>query len=49
VHVTNTLAIVLGGIIVAALIFDQVTNAGNATMFLLRKIVDLVEYVSFWR
>lgn len=46
---TNTLAIVLGTIIVAALILDQVLNAGTATLFLLRKIFALIEYVSFWR
>ncbi len=48
-HVTNTLAIMLGAIIIAALILDQVANAGTATMFVLRKTFDLVEYVSFWR
>ncbi len=46
---TNTLAIVLGAIIIAALILDQVLNAGTATLFLLRKIFALIEYVSFWR
>jgi uncharacterized membrane protein YobD (UPF0266 family) len=43
------LAIVLGGCIIAALILDQVMNAGSATIFLLRKIFALIEYVSFWR
>jgi uncharacterized membrane protein YobD (UPF0266 family) len=48
-RVTNTLAIVLGGGIIAALILDQIFNTGTATTFLLRKIFALIEYVSFWR
>lgn len=46
---TNTMAIVIGGTIVAALIMDQVLNAGDATLFLVRKMLTLIEYVSFWR
>jgi hypothetical protein len=48
-HVTNSLAIVLGGIIITALILDQVLNAGTATLFLARKTLSLIAYVSFWR
>ncbi len=48
-RVTNTLAIVLAGIIATALILDQVLSTGAATMFAARKIVDLIAYVSFWR
>jgi hypothetical protein len=47
--VTNAMAIVIGGIIVAALILDQALNAGTATLFLVRKMLSLIEYVSFWR
>ncbi len=46
---TNTLAIVLGGCTIAALILDQAFNAGIATLFLVQKIFALIEYVSFWR
>jgi hypothetical protein len=46
---SNTMAIVLGGLIVAALIADQVFNAGDATLFLLRKMFLLVEHLAFWR
>jgi hypothetical protein len=48
-RVTNTLAIILGCIIIAALILDLILNAGTATLFLLRKIFAMIEYVSFWR
>jgi hypothetical protein len=47
--VSNTLAIVLAVIIIAGLVLDQTLNAGTATLFLLRKLADLLEYVSFWR
>jgi hypothetical protein len=47
--VTNTLAIVLGSLILAALILDQALNAGTATLFLARKTLSLIAYVSFWR
>jgi hypothetical protein len=47
--VTNTLAIILGGCIAATVTLDLALNTGTATMFMLRKIFALVEYVSFWR
>jgi hypothetical protein len=47
--VTNTLAIVLACVIVVALIADQMLNSGTATMFMLRKMFDFVEYLAFWR
>jgi uncharacterized membrane protein YobD (UPF0266 family) len=43
------MAIVLGGIVVATLVADQVFNAGAVTLFLLRKMFLLVEYLNFWR
>jgi hypothetical protein len=39
----------MGIVIVIALVLDQVLNRGNATMFLLRKMFGLVEYLAFWR
>ncbi len=46
---SNIMAIVLGGLIVAALIADQAFNAGTASMFLMRKMFLLVEHLAFWR
>ncbi|MFM2389412.1 MAG: hypothetical protein RLZZ437_967 [Pseudomonadota bacterium] len=46
---SNRAAIILASVIILALILDRVLNAGNATMFILRKLFDLVEYLAFWR
>lgn len=46
---TNTLAIGLGGIILAALGADLFLNDSAATLFLGRKLIDLIEYLAFWR
>lgn len=46
---TNTLAIGLGGIILVALGADFILNDGQSTVFLGRKLIDLIEYVAFWR
>jgi hypothetical protein len=47
--VTDRVAFGLTLIIVAALAADFLLNQGLATMFLLRKLEDLIIYVSFWR
>lgn len=46
---TTKAAIILAGVIILALILDAVLNAGAATMFLVRKMFGLVEYMTFWR
>ncbi len=46
---TNKTAIILAGVIILALLLDLVLNDGIATMFLVRKMIDLIEYVAFWR
>ncbi|SFN70470.1 hypothetical protein SAMN04487859_10797 [Roseovarius lutimaris] len=46
---TNKIALILGAIIVAALIADQVIHDGQGAVFLGRKLVLLIEYVAFWR
>ncbi|MCU0801801.1 MAG: glyceraldehyde-3-phosphate dehydrogenase [Rhodobacteraceae bacterium] len=46
---SNRSAIILACVIILALVLDQVLNAGDATMFLLRKLFDLIEYLAFWR
>lgn len=46
---TNGLALVLGLLIVSALAADLLLNDGTAVFFLLRKFVDMVEWLAFWR
>jgi hypothetical protein len=45
---TNTIALWLGLLIVAAGIGDLTLNDGVALQFLARKFLDLVEWVAFW-
>lgn len=35
--------------IAAAIVADSWLNGGRASLFLLRKMVDLIDYVTFWR
>ena len=46
---TNKAAIILAIVIILALVLDRVLNDGIATMFMLRKMVALVEELAFWR
>ena len=46
---TNRLALTLGLLIVTALAADVGLNDSTALMFLLRKFVDMVEWMAFWR
>ncbi len=46
---TNRLALILGLLIVSALAADVGLNDSTALMFLLRKFVDMVEWMAFWR
>ncbi len=46
---TDRIAIVLVAILVAAILADTVMNDGQGLLFLLRKLRDLVEYVTIWR
>ena len=46
---TNTIALYLGLVILAAIGLDLVANDGAALLFLARKFVVLVEWVAFWR
>lgn len=45
---TNRLAAILAGLIVAGLILDQLLGSGLA-LFLARRFLDLVEWMVFWR
>jgi hypothetical protein len=42
-------ALSIAAVVVAAIIADRVLNGGEATLFLVRKLFDLVEYLSFRR
>ncbi|MEL6608535.1 MAG: hypothetical protein AAFO93_06460 [Pseudomonadota bacterium] len=46
---TNRLAIILAVLIVAAILADVVFNGGAAMLFLLKKFIELLEYLAFWR
>ncbi|MGL4320113.1 MAG: glyceraldehyde-3-phosphate dehydrogenase [Paracoccaceae bacterium] len=46
---SNRAAIILASVVIGALLLDRILNAGDATMFMLRKMFDLVEYIAFWR
>ena len=46
---TNKLAIWIGLIVIGLLILDQALRDGDTTIFLLRKLADLIEYLAFWR
>jgi len=45
---TNTIALYLGIVILAALGLDLFLNDGQALVFLMRKLVGFIEYVAFW-
>ena len=45
----NRLALILCGLVILAILADQMLNGGVAGLFLMRKFVDLVDYLSFWR
>ncbi|MGP3697083.1 hypothetical protein [Rhodobacter sp. NSM] len=46
---TNRIALILAATIVIALILDALVNGSAATLFLLRKLSQLVQYLVFWR
>jgi hypothetical protein len=46
---TNTIALCLGIILLAAGALDFFANDSNALLFLARKFLGLVEWVAFWR
>jgi hypothetical protein len=46
---TDRLALIIGGVILAAIALDLVANGGAALLFLLRKFADMVEWLAFWR
>ena len=46
---TDRLALYLAGVIVVLILLDVALNETAALTFLLRKLVDMIEYVAFWR
>ncbi|WP_167853472.1 hypothetical protein [Roseovarius aestuariivivens] len=46
---TNSIAIFLGFLIAASLAWDLSSNDHQATLFLARKTIDLIEWLAFWR
>ncbi|WP_165375298.1 hypothetical protein [Roseovarius nitratireducens] len=46
---TNRIAIALVLLIVAAVAYDVQRNDHAGLLFLARKLIDLIEYLAFWR
>ena len=46
---TNQIAITLGAIILIGLGLDWYLNDWMGTLFLSRKLADLIEWLAFWR
>jgi hypothetical protein len=46
---TTRFALILFALVAAAAAADAVWNGGAAGVFLARKLVDLIEYLSVWR
>jgi len=46
---TDTIALYLGLVILAALGLDMIFNDAAALVFLMQKLVGLIEYMVFWR
>lgn len=42
-------AVILGAAVIGALLLDLVLNGGAASFFLVRKLADLIYFLSFWR
>lgn len=46
---TNTIALVLGFLIVGAIAADVIFYGSENLLFVLRKMFDLIEWLAFWR
>ena len=46
---TNRIALWIGLVLLAAIIADLTLNGGAALIFLVRKFLDMIEWVAFWR
>lgn len=45
----NRIALGLAVVIVALILLDVAVNGSDGLLFLLRKLVDMIDYVAFWR
>jgi hypothetical protein len=46
---TNRIAIVLGLLILGGVAYDVLHNDLSGLLFLARKLMELIEYLAFWR
>ncbi len=46
---SDRFALVLAALIAGAVLLDLTVLQSGATLFLLRKLADFVEYLAFWR
>ena len=46
---TNRIALILALVILGAIVWDVLANGAQTSVFLARKIADLVEWLAFWR
>ncbi|MGR3467685.1 MAG: glyceraldehyde-3-phosphate dehydrogenase [Shimia sp.] len=46
---TNRLAIIFAVLIIGAILADVILNGSEASLFLLRKMMDLIDWMAFWR
>lgn len=46
---TNGVAAVLAGLVLVLVLGDQALNGGTGTLFMVHRLLDLVEYLTFWR
>ncbi|MCB2119102.1 MAG: hypothetical protein KDD81_06405 [Rhodobacteraceae bacterium] len=46
---TNRIALALGLLILGALVTDVWVNDSAASLFLAKKLADVIEYLAFWR
>lgn len=46
---TNRIALALGAMILLALGYDLLLNDMAGSLFLARKMLDLIDYLAFWR
>jgi hypothetical protein len=49
VHMTDRIALGLAVLLTALAALDFAMNDGTATLFLVRKLLDAVEWIAFWR
>ncbi len=47
--VTDRIALILGLLIVALIAADLLANGGEALLFLAHKMIELTDYLIFWR